>query len=488
MVEENRNFPKELYSEIHKSLVPASMLAETQFRLDAPAFLSRNSVTTLITRASTTKTLGEMADVFTVYIQSPVLVYVRPFSNSRPYLTTSELAEFQTGRPAHVSLLADPRLIGWEIKEGNIVVSRSGRVGEAYWVDRRLDGVLVGDSFRVVSKNPEECFVIYAVLASAFARNYLSGNAYGSVVDHASLDQLRAFPMPSLPPDIHSKITQKVRRALSLRDQAYDLLDESQKQVLKSNALARRQITSSAPVDSYEQPMNTYIPCNEVASGSDGDSEFRLEAHFHNPIARAAIENIRNCPSKRSTVGQLSHQVILAGRFKRNYVKAEYGTPFLSGKNIVQIRPTDVKYLSNSETEDLKDCLLTKGWVLVTRSGTIGRTCFVWYNFEDYAASEHILRVIPNEELVDPGYFYAFLSSPYGYEQIIRFRHGSVIDEITDEQLKKVIVPLPGRDRQKEIGDNVRLAYEKRAEAIRLEDEAQSILMREIQQQRSVES
>jgi type I restriction enzyme S subunit len=154
--------------------------------------------------------------------------------------------------------------------------------------------------------------------------------------------------------------------------------------------------------------------------------------------------------------------------------------PFLSGKNIVQIRPTDLKYLANVQMTELQDLIVKRGSTLITRSGTIGRTCFVWKNYEDYAASEHVIRAIPDESSIDAGYLYAFLSSPYGYEQMLRYRHGSVIDEITDKQIENVLVPRPSRKDQEAIGDSVRGAYEKRAEAIRLEDEAQAILMNEL--------
>jgi type I restriction enzyme S subunit len=111
----------------------------------------------------------------------------------------------------------------------------------------------------------------------------------------------------------------------------------------------------------------------------------------------------------------------------------------------------------------------------------------VWKNFEGYASSQHILRVLPDEDKVDPGYLYAFLSSEYGYQQIVRFRHGSVIDEVTDQQLKKVIIPLPSPDRQLEIGNLVRRAYEKRAESLRLEDEAQTLLLHGMKSDRTRE-
>ena len=51
---------------------------------------------------------------------------------------------------------------------------------------------------------------------------------------------------------------------------------------------------------------------------------------------------------------------------------------------------------------------------------------------------------------------------------------------ITDTQVEKVLVPIPSHKDQVAIGDMVREAYEKRAEAIRLEDEAQAILMNEL--------
>jgi type I restriction enzyme S subunit len=479
-------FPPDLRSTVDKNMVAVSRLQAAQFRLDAPAFLSHDKLSALMPNSSQSQPLSELADVFTVYIQSPILAYVRPFAKSRPYMTTSELAESQSGRSTHVSLLADPRLLEWEIRPGNVVVSRSGRVGEAYWVDKKIGGALVGDSFRVAPKKPADGPFIYAVLASNFARNFLSGSAYGSVVDHASLDQLRTFPVPDLTAAVKSKITSTMGGAIASRERAYELLDEAQTRLLKVNNLPSLD-TADAQISTAD--VVTFLASSaELSYSATGDCEFRLEAHFHNPVAKFVIATIRKSPSKKLTVGELSHDVIMGGRFKRNYVGTAYGTPFLSGRNIAQIRPTDLKYLSNSETEDLEDMLVKRGWILVTCSGTIGRTAFVWHNFENYAASQHILRILPDNDQVDPGYLYAFLASDYGYHQTIRFRHGSVIDEITDRQLKNVIVPLPSPAQQKEIGDLVRQAYEQRADALRLEDEAQENLMRAIQGHTAKES
>jgi type I restriction enzyme S subunit len=462
--------------------VAASATAAKSFRLDASAFLGANTWTDASAAGSPGRLLADMANVFTVYIQTPILHYVEPFTHSRPYLTTSELGEYQRGVPTHVSLLADPRLIEWQIKRSTIVLSRSGRVGEAYWVDKKLADALVGDSFRIVPKNQDDAYFLYALLASPYARDFASGATYGSVVDHASVEQVRSLPVPAISDGHRARITRLVQQAVLARDAAYDLIDAADTAILSANGLDEIRCHQSEGFSPLGQPECFAVDAGTVRAVKGGGAEHRLDAHFYNPTAQLAVANIRKCRSEVKTVADVARVVFTGGRIKRNYVEATHGVPFLSGKHTVQIRPTDLKYLSNLQMADLQELILKRGYTLITRSGTIGRTCFVWKNYEDYAASEHILRVIPDESRIDSGYLCACLSSRYGYEQILRYRHGSVIDELSDMQLEQVLVPRPSRKEQTAIGDKVREAYEKRAEAIRLEDEAQAILMKELTQ------
>jgi len=68
------------------------------------------------------------------------------------------------------------------------------------------------------------------------------------------------------------------------------------------------------------------------------------------------------------------------------------------------------------------------------------------------------------------------LSSFYGYNLIIQTRFGALQDALDQNVISKILIPIPSENQQKEIGDLVRQAYNLRAEAIRLEDEAQEIL------------
>jgi type I restriction enzyme S subunit len=117
----------------------------------------------------------------------------------------------------------------------------------------------------------------------------------------------------------------------------------------------------------------------------------------------------------------------------------------------------------------------------MTCSGTLARTCFVYKNYENWVATHDLIRIVSSDEF-DSGYLYAFLSSNYGFQQAIKFKHGAVIDHLTPDQIEQIIVPIPSESQQKEIGDLVRKAYELRAEAIKLEDEAQELLTQALTQ------
>ncbi len=470
----------ELFSE-KSSPVAASAVRANALRLDASAFLSAD---TRALAPASDQLLADIAKVFTVYIQTPVLHYVAPFAQSRPYLTTSELGEYQRGVPAHVSLLADPRLIEWQIKRGSTVLSRSGRVGEAYWVDKKLADALVGDSFRIIPNNEEDAYFIYALLASSYARDYVSGATYGSVVDHASVDQVRSLRVPAIRDERRVSISALVKQAVLARDVAYDLLDAAETALLRVNGLSELLGQRPMPPDPLGQPDWFAVAAKTVHAEKGDGSEYRLDAHFYNPTAQLAISNIRKCRSEVKTAADVTERVFFGNRFARTFVNREHGLPYLAGKNIVQIRPTDVSYLSRSQTEDFDMYRLQKGWILMTCSGTIGRTCMVWRNFEEFVGTHDLIRIVPHASKIDGGYLYAFLSSEYGRQQILRHRHGSVIDHVTPDQVRSVLIPLPSSKDQIEIGNKVREAYEKRAEAIRLEDEAQAILMKELTKDR----
>lgn len=455
------------------SYVSSLEVQKNSFRLDGGSYVEGALVglaAKLMSRE--TRKLGELAQVFGF---GPFKrTYIASSNHGIPLLTSSEIMELDPN-PAIMSKANCAKWEQYQIKHGWILVSCSGTIGNVSLVPRYWDGWAASqDTIRVV---PQLHFrgLIWTYLSLPMVRQLILSKKSGSVIDHIYAEDIASLDLPVFDEQVISKLNELFDRVLGLREASKSLHDESIETLLQVNSLPILTATPSVEA-ANDDPDIMFVRINTVV----GDEAYRLDAHFYNPIAQQAVANIKKCRADVKTVGDVAQVIFTGGRFKRNYVESSHGIPFLSGKNIVQIRPTDLKYLSNLQIAEMQDLLLRRGWTLITRSGTIGRTCFVWKNYEGYAASEHILRAVPNESQIDPGYLYAFLSSRYGYEQILRYRHGSVIDEITDKQIEHVLVPCPSRKDQEAIGDLVRQAYEKRAEAIRLEDEAQEILVEEL--------
>lgn len=77
----------------------------------------------------------------------------------------------------------------------------------------------------------------------------------------------------------------------------------------------------------------------------------------------------------------------------------------------------------------------------VTCSGTIGKVMIVPRHWEGCTLNQHVMRIKPTSDNV-AGYIYAWLDSPYAKPLIVRNTYGTVVDEIDDNQLSTVAIPL----------------------------------------------
>lgn len=145
----------------------------------------------------------------------------------------------------------------------------------------------------------------------------------------------------------------------------------------------------------------------------------------------------------------LVSNIFYPGRFKRNYVSSEKNAvPFLGGANITEQIVSTKKFISKSDPH-YNQLVVKEGWILITRSGTTGIVSIVPKNWDGYAISEHVIRIIPDETKENGNYIYAFLQSDYAKKQLSKQVFGSVIDEISPEAVGKLIIPsLPPKEKE----------------------------------------
>lgn len=388
-----------------------------------------------------------------------------------PLISSSEMMEVNPTCEGYISKELHKNYHNYLVEKGWLLVSCSGTLGNVTIVDNRLKGYAVSQhALRVIPKEAKYRGYLYTYLSSEIGQTEVKGKKSGAVIDEIYEDDLLHLKIPVVDELIVENIDELIDKAIILREEANDLLKEANKLFYEYNNLPPLNIHDANYFDKEK------IIQSRLLKSSDFVGEYRLDAHFYNPIAELAISNIKTLSDRYNQLNDVTEKIFYLNRFTRTFVKKEYGIPYLAGKDIIKIRPSEMSFLSKQETEGLSNYFLEKGWILLTCSGTIGRTCFIWNNYEKFVATHDIIRIVPNSN-IDAGYLNAFLSSEYGYNQIIKYKHGAVIDHITPEQVELVIVPIPPGEKQQEIiGDKVRLAYEKRAEAIRLEDEAQDIL------------
>ena len=401
--------------------------------------------------------------------------YIDDIKYGVPLISSSEMMEINPLCEGIISTELTKNFKKYLVKKNTILVSCSGTIGNITLVDSRLaDKAVSQHALRVIPKIKEHIGLIYTFLNSEYGQSIITGKKSGAVIDEIYEDDLNFIDVPIVEASFIEKLNTLILEAFSKRDVANLCLEKAQRLVVTYNNLPS---LSEAEIQTLDTSGQAQI---RLASSIEFTHDYRLDAHFYSNIFKNANEAIVKYSKQYRKLSDLTYDIFMGGRFTRNLVDRDNGVPFIGTKNTLQIRPNGFKYLSIAETKNLKELILKQNWILLARSGslggTFGKVSFVWKNFENYAGSEHIIRVCSDNQRIDPAYLFAYLSSPYGYLGITQLRHGALIDEIDPGDLGNIHIPIVKEDQQKEIGDLVRQAYDLRAEAISLEDEAQELL------------
>ncbi|MBN1873729.1 MAG: hypothetical protein JXA33_05830 [Anaerolineae bacterium] len=405
-------------------------------------------------------------------------IYTTP-EHGTPLLTTSQIYAFRPQTDKYLSPVME-KLPEMLVTPGTILISRSGTVARSVLVNQRLSQFAITDDAIRVQSGELPAGYLYAYLCSWIGQTLLSKSQYGVTVKHLESPHLLALPCPRLPTEDEQQIHDQIARAYALRDEANDLLDEADMMLHQELGLPR---FDESLVPYLVAPLRANIglpemPHPQAFTVNAAELDERLDASYHVPIARTAVELLRKGKYMPIHLKQVTSDIFVAPRFKRIYVDKEYGTPLLQGSHLPQMQPYDLKYISRTKQEGLERWLICKDWILVTCSGTIGRVGLVSSIQNGWAASQHLLRIVPDIEKGHPGYITAFLSSPYGQNQLTAKIYGAVVDELTAEDTESMWIPQAPLNLQRAIGEKVVLAYEKKDEATMLEETA----IRELEQ------
>lgn len=397
--------------------------------------------------------------------------------NGVAFYLPSQMTDVYPKPDKYISKITKCSLDELRLKAQTLLLTRSGTIGTISYVSKTLENTVFSDDvIRVTFKDAVDLGYTYTFLKSSIGQKILTTNGYGSVITHLEPEHLNEIPIPNAPTDIKQRINNLIIDSYRLRDESNELIDNATQLLVDELHLPD---ISEFEVDDYkkEAPVETF---NVKLSDLNG----RADASYHLPIVEAIIEHLKKYADEVTTIGdkRITHDIVLAGVFKRTYVDEQYGYPFLGGKEITQLAPKTEKFLSKAihRKRYEKELKIEENTVLVTDRGTIGTVALVPKHWNGYAVSQNVLKAVPSTNKI-AGYLFIYLNCEYGRKLVQRQTYGSVVDMIDNNSLSSVEFPLlKNKDIQKKINDLALEANQKRYEAYLLEQQALEIMDNEV--------
>lgn len=381
-----------------------------------------------------------------------------------PFFTSSDIISLKPEARNFISKKITKRLSETLINEWDVLISRSGTIGNIGFAGKRMAGVALSeDALRLKAPDKQTAGYVAAYLRCRYGQLQLTKATYGSVITHIEPSHLKNVLIPSLHPVKQANIGQLFVDACLARDEANDLLDKADKLIHERLGLP--------PLSTIEHHKKSSSLINTVKAS---DLFWRFEASYHTPLVASTLAALKKAKVNTTRLDDksLTKEVRAITKFRKRVYVEEGGIPLLSSKQLFQVDPTEVKGLAKgAHTKDLPEIALKKNMLAVTCSGTIGRVQIIPEYMEGWTANQHANRVIAIDNIT-AGFLYAWLASEYGYLLITRNSYGSVILELDKEMLSSVPVPVVADSVKKEIGELVLKANKLRDDAWQKEQDA----------------
>lgn len=389
-------------------------------------------------------------------------VYVKDSNHGIPFLSSSDILKADLDNVKLASKKYTPEIERMSLKKGWTLISRSGTIGNCAFANAKHAQKLASeDVIRLVPNNILRGGLVYAYLASKYGHSLLTQGTFGAVIQHIEPAFVGSIAIPLFPDSFQQEVDNLVQEAARLREEASDALEYA--------------------IDFFNTLFP--VPFKDNCLGKVSSKEImtsinkRFEASFHISEGKDIDKYIKEHYEWKS-LGEVCSNISRPDIFKRYYVKN--GITFLGGADIFLATPDSEKRLSKTKTGNISQLAIKEGTILLPRSGTIGNVAWAHAGHAQKLASEHVIRLLPND-MLRAGYVYAFLASKYGKLLIQRYIFGSVIQHVEPPHLKLIPVPIIDQKTMDDIHDKIMIYSSAMGKAIEFEQKAIHMVEQEIE-------
>ncbi|MET8230815.1 hypothetical protein ABZS77_09080 [Micromonospora sp. NPDC005298] len=368
--------------------------------------------------------VGEIASVWApprfarafAAVSEPGLPYLRPY-DSFEYLPVAA---------DRLSLSRNDDLERLRPRVGTLLQTCSGRnLGPCAYVDEYLSQfALSHDMIRIEVADEELRMYLFAFLKTPTGQALLRRGKSGSVIDHLTVADVAGVTVPMVSGEVRQHVAQLMASGIQLAAEG---------RVRLTRLLAKQE--ESLPVLSRTKPPREGWT---VRVADVGD---RLDAAYYDPLVVAAREQLRTSSGLRC--GDLA-EALLPARYKRYYVAPDHGRPILSGRQLLQLEPVNLRHVSDRSFRDPAQYEISAGMTVfgaVGRSeGRQGTVALVTVDRDGWLASNDVMRLNPRPG-VRPGALWLALAARQTRMQINALSFGSVIDHMNPWDVESLFVP-----------------------------------------------
>lgn len=301
-----------------------------------------------------------------------------------PYLRPYDVFEYLPRAADYLSVRRTPDYEKCVLKRGMILQSCSGRnLGPAVFVDAYLAKFIVGsDMIRIEIKDETMRYYILAYLQSETGQQLLTQGKTGAVIDHVSKDHIKDLSIPFVDNKIRDAITSKMAEAIKLRESARLGIDSALSKFEQNLPRIKRR---------FPEKNGWTVRAKNLTN--------RLDAASYDPLVKAVRKDLKAMGGVK--VDTVAEVVKPSGWYKTNYVEKAYGHPILSGTQLLQAKPINLRYIAPKALKNPSKFILHKGWIAYQADGRaedgLGLPVMITSDRDGWLASGHVGRIKKKE-------------------------------------------------------------------------------------------
>lgn len=359
------------------------------------------------------------------------------------------------------------------IQEGWTLITRSGTTGRMAFARKDMHGLACSEHvMRVIPATQKvRPGYVFAYLSSRFGVPLIVSGTYGSVIPSIEPHHISDLPVPRLG-SVEEEADQLIRESADLLTASQAKLNEASKLYLDSVSLS-----DITPTEWHDWGSDLGFAATAGIRS--------LRALNFNPRFNRLCERIKQGPWRQ--LGELCVPGTLKRgvRFSRIDAKPEFAYRLIGQKELFWLRPEGRWIAKQSVSDGVR---VEDGCVLVAAQGTLGeselycRAEFAAGKALENAYSEHILRVLADERLIERGALFAFMRTETAFRMLRSISVGSKLQDHHYAMLPSLPIPYPAADIRERCNQLVIEAHRAREKAVELEDEARTLVERTIEE------